>query len=97
MEQASLNLMTISAVPEDAGCLLFHVPVSDITKEEEEVLTSYLENGGRMILITGISAAEMPNLSEVMSGYGWRQFRDWWWKAMPTAVFHLIQISFCRN
>ena len=62
--------MTISAVPEDAGCLLFHVPVSDITKEEEEVLTSYLENGGRMILITGISAAEMPNLSEVMSGYG---------------------------
>lgn len=70
VERASLNLTTVSAVPEDAGCLLFHVPVSDITKAEEEVLTSYLENGGRMILITGISAAETPNLSEVMSGYG---------------------------
>lgn len=34
------------------------------------MLTKYLENGGKLLLITGISAAEILNLGEVMSGYG---------------------------
>ena len=70
VEYDKLNLMTINEVPQNAECLLEYIPVSDITKTEAEVLTKYLENGGKLLLITGISAAEMPNLGEVMSGYG---------------------------
>lgn len=68
--QESLNLTTVSQVPEDAGCLFFNVPVSDLSDSEAAVLTSYLEQGGRMLLISGISAAQMPNLERVLSGYG---------------------------
>ena len=70
VEYDKLNLMTINEVPQNAECMLEYIPVSDITKTEAEVLTKYLENGGKLLLITGISAAEMPNLGEVMSGYG---------------------------
>ena len=68
--QESLNLTTVSQIPEDAGCLFFNVPVSDLSEGEAAVLTSYLEQGGRMVLISGITSAQMPNLDRVLSAYG---------------------------
>ena len=70
VETGRLNLTAAGQVPEDAGCLFLNVPVSDLTGREREVLTSYLEQGGRMLLITGITAAKMPNLDQVLAGYG---------------------------
>ena len=70
VETGRLNLTAAGQVPEDAGCLFLNVPVSDLTDREREVLTSYLEQGGRMLLITGITAAKMPNLDQVLAGYG---------------------------
>lgn len=65
-----LNLTSSDHVPEDAGCLFLNAPVSDLTERERGVLAGYLEQGGRMLLITGITAAKTPNLDLVLSGYG---------------------------
>ena len=70
VETGRLNLTAAGKVPEDAGCLFLNVPVSDLTDRERDVLDSYLEQGGRMLLITGITAAQMPNLDQVLAGYG---------------------------
>lgn len=70
VETKPLNLTTADRVPADAGCLFLNVPVSDLTEGESEKLSGYLEQGGRLLLITGISAAQMPNLDRVLSGYG---------------------------
>lgn len=70
VETELLNLTLADRVPEDAGCLFLSGPVSDLTDRERDALASYLEQGGRMLLITGISAAKMPNLDLVLAGYG---------------------------
>ena len=70
VEAEPLNLTSADRVPEDGGCLFLNVPVSDLTDRERDVLVSYLEQGGRMLLITGITAARTPNLDQVLAGYG---------------------------
>lgn len=65
IELTELNLVAADAVPEDAACLLIHVPTSDITAGEADRLTGYLEQGGKLLLITGITAVDMPNLNRV--------------------------------
>ena len=66
----SLNLTGSGQVPEDSDCLLLNIPVSDLTNAEEKALSAYLQNGGSLLLLTGISAAELPNLELLLSGYG---------------------------
>lgn len=66
----SLNLTAAARVPEDAASLWMNVPVSDLTEQERQVLEAYLEQGGHLLLITGITAAGMPNLAHVLAGYG---------------------------
>lgn len=72
IELKNLNLTGAGQVPEDADCLMLNVPVSDLTKEESESMGQYLQNGGKLLLLTGISAAEQPNLELLLSGYGIR-------------------------
>lgn len=66
----NINLTVSEEIPEDASCVWLNVPVTDLTKQEAEILGKYLEKGGRMLLLTGITAAETSNLSGILSGYG---------------------------
>lgn len=52
------------------GCAADTQPESDISEKELSLLISYLENGGRMMLITGFSASPYPNLDSVMNSCG---------------------------
>lgn len=73
METATLNLLTVDAVPEDADALLINAPTKDLSEDEAAKVTSYLENGGTLMLVTNYgeySAAEMPNLTAIAQGYG---------------------------
>ncbi|MBQ6874826.1 MAG: Gldg family protein, partial [Lachnospiraceae bacterium] len=64
VELEELILLNQEAVPEDADCILIHAPQSDIADEEKEMLLAYLQAGGKMLLISGISQGkkETPNL-----------------------------------
>lgn len=71
MEIEELSLLTLEAVPGDAGCLLINAPQSDISTEEKDILSTYLESGGDMLLITGpLPDGRLENLEDVMAVYG---------------------------
>ncbi|MDD3411797.1 MAG: GldG family protein [Eubacteriales bacterium] len=65
-----LSLLSMEAVPDDADCLLIYAPTADLGSEEAAKVISYLEKGGRLLLITDYSDTEMPNLLSVMNSYG---------------------------
>lgn len=67
----NLSLMTANAIPEDAECIIISGPQSDIAVEEKEILLSYLQDGGHLLLITDLpQEGEFANLEEVMEYYG---------------------------
>jgi len=66
----SLSLLTSDTVPSDAGCLIINTPEKDISSDEAGRISSYLKNGGRLILVTESKYQEFPNLYGVMKEYG---------------------------
>ena len=65
-----LSLLTEEAVPEDADALIIYAPQSDISEDEKNMLLTYLQGGGKLMLVTDYSETEMPNLAAVMEYYG---------------------------
>lgn len=65
-----LSLLTEEAVPEDADALIIYAPQSDISGDEKDMILTYLQGGGKMLLVTDYTETEMPNLAEVMAYYG---------------------------
>ena len=65
-----LSLLTQEAVPEDADALILYAPQSDISTEEKDMLLTYLQGGGKLLLVTDYTDTDMPNLAEVMEYYG---------------------------
>lgn len=68
----SLSLLTMSALPEDADCVMINAPTSDLNTHEAELLIAYLEQGGHLFLLTDYryDPAKMPNLASVTAHYG---------------------------
>ena len=68
-----LSLLTQEAVPDDAACVLIYDPQRDISESEQAMLQTYLDNSGRLFLISDPLAEEdRPNLEALMAGYGIR-------------------------
>lgn len=71
MELDSLNLLTLDSVPEDASAIVIHVPSTDLSEEEADMLIEWLQNGGKIALITDyIEEGEMTNLLRVTEFMG---------------------------
>ncbi len=54
----------------DCDLLILHTPKTDITDAEAIALSSYLENGGKVFLITSCLYRDMPNLYSVTREFG---------------------------
>ena len=67
-----LSLLTEEAVPEDADAVLIYAPQSDISEQEAETLSAWLQDGGRLLLITDPlqDGSELTNLQALMQDYG---------------------------
>lgn len=71
MESSSLSLLMIEDVPEDASVVVIHAPQSDLSADEAQMLIRYLDNGGRIVLVTDyIAEGEMTNLLSVAQHMG---------------------------
>lgn len=66
---ASLNLKTAGSIPEDADALLINAPLADVTAEEADALTNYLEQGGKLLVATDFTV-ETPHLDALLSSCG---------------------------
>ena len=69
---SELSLLTVDAVPEDADCILINNPQRDISAEEKDMLLSYIQGGGNLILLTDPLAedASREYLDALMAEYG---------------------------
>lgn len=63
----SLNLMDIEAVPDKAACLVINAPANDLSEDDRDKLTAYLDRGGKVILILGFQEAATPNLDALLA------------------------------
>lgn len=71
MELESLSLLNTDEIPEDADALLIYAPESDISTEEAEQLQTYLNEGGKLLVIAGPTAnGTLTNLYSVLEYYG---------------------------
>lgn len=70
IEMKDLNLLTGEGVPEDADCVMVLAPQNDLAETEADKLLSYMEKGGKVILVTSYTGAEMPNFQKVLNNYG---------------------------
>lgn len=70
IEIRSLSLLTSESVPEDAEILLIYGPLSDISAEEKEKITAYLDQGGQVIYLRGYTDQDTPNLDALLKEYG---------------------------
>ena len=65
-----LSLLSLEAVPEDCSCLLIYAPTSDLGEEETDKILSYMDDGGRLLLITDYASTERPNITKLVNNYG---------------------------
>jgi len=70
IEKYDINLISQSADLSNASCVLIYEPQADFSASEIEVLSKYLENGGNLLVYTGMRSMSLPNLNQLMSTYG---------------------------
>lgn len=70
VELGTLSLLTTDAVPEDADALMIYAPQSDISELEVKMLSEYVENGGKLLVMAGpVEGAELTNLNSLLAEY----------------------------
>lgn len=70
VELKTVNLAADGGVPENCDVLILYSPVTDIGSEEKAMLLTYLESGGKLILMTNLLNGELPNLFSVAATMG---------------------------
>lgn len=70
LQDEEVNLLMKKAVPEDCDLLLMNGPTSDISKEEKTILTKYIQEGGKVMLLLGDAKKDTPVLNAFLKEYG---------------------------
>ena len=59
--------MDLDAIPDDAACLFINGATSDFSSDDKDKVIDYLNNGGKVILVTGYTDEETPNIDAILS------------------------------
>ncbi|MCR5426250.1 MAG: Gldg family protein [Lachnospiraceae bacterium] len=66
----SLHLMDVDAIPDDAAALMILGPTSDLSADDVEKVTAYLERGGKVMITLTMTEEELPNLQSLLAYMG---------------------------
>lgn len=66
----TVALMSDGGIPADCTVLMINTPTLDFTKEEVEMLRSYVSAGGKVLLISSYAYPNLTNLYGFMAEYG---------------------------
>lgn len=66
----TVNLMDYDTVPRDAACLIINAPGSDFSSDDTDKVIEYLNAGGNVIFVTGLTEGETPNLDAITDYMG---------------------------
>lgn len=70
IETNTLSLLTVDEIPEEADCIIIYAPASDISETEKNMLTDYVENGGKLLVMAGpVEEDSLENLYSLLSDY----------------------------
>lgn len=70
IETTTFSLLNEDSVPEEADCVLIYGPTSDISTEEKELLSEYVTDGGRLMVLAGPSEeGTLKNLYSLLADY----------------------------
>ncbi len=70
---ATLNLLTAGDIPDDASTIIINNPSSDINEAELTALKGYIDEGGKVVLVTDItsySSVKLPNVTKLAAHCG---------------------------
>lgn len=71
IETNTLSLLTVDSIPEEADALMIYAPSSDISEEERDLLANYVEDGGKLLVISGpTEKGLLENLYGLLLDYG---------------------------
>lgn len=65
-----LNLLMEEKVPEDCDLLVMNGVSADISEEEKELLSEYMQSGGDLMILLGDLEGDAPNLDALLNEYG---------------------------
>ena len=69
---SDLALLTEEAVPFDCDLLVIGAPTQDLSDEELEMILTYIENGGDVLLFTQYTIVGLDNFDTLCAAYGMR-------------------------
>ena len=72
---SSLSLMNAGGIPEDCNALIINSPRNDLSENELNLILTYMEQGGSVILLSDFGTGIRPNFDALMATYG-LQFVD---------------------
>lgn len=68
---SEVNLLMDAQIPSDCSLLLLNAPMTDIAEVEQECISEYLAEGGKVMILLGETVGtEMPNLGNLLAEYG---------------------------
>ena len=70
LELKELNLLTAGAAPDNAAGLLLDSPESDYSADEAQAVITYLQNGGKVLMLTDYTGKEHTNYDSILAEYG---------------------------
>lgn len=71
IETTTFSLVNADSIPEEADAILIYAPSSDISEEEKNMLSEYVDNGGKlMVLAEPTEDGTLENLYSILSDYG---------------------------
>ena len=71
MEIHTFSLLNVDSVPEEADCIMIYAPASDISEEEKDLLSGYVSDGGKLLVMAGsVEDGILENLYSLLSDYG---------------------------
>ncbi len=63
--------LTVSGVPSDCSLLFINIPTKDLSASEAEMIDTYMQNGGKIFLVTAPGTTEaLPNLMSIAASCG---------------------------
>lgn len=70
VEYETINLMNLEEIPETAAGVVINGATADFSKDDTEKVLNYLKNGGKVILVTGLTDEETPNIDSILEYMG---------------------------
>lgn len=66
-----LSLPTADEIPENAAAVLIYAPASDISPAERDMLSDYVDNGGKLMVMAGsVESGTLTNLASLLEERG---------------------------